>query len=212
LKPRIETHMTSLRLAVIASHGGSNLQAIVDATKSGKLQATVGVVISNNSNSLVLERARREGIPAYHLSTRTHPDPEALDEAILQVLTKHDVNLVVLAGYMKKLGPKVLQHFDGCILNIHPALLPKYGGVGMFGRHVHEAVLAAGERITGVTIHLVTEEYDQGPVIAQCEVPVHEGDTVETLSARVLTREHEFYVETLQRICDGSITLPQARR
>lgn len=200
--------MTSLRLGIIASHGGSNLQAIVDASHTGRLRATPCVVISNNGDSFALTRARSEGIPAYHLSGRTHPQPESLDAAILQALTAHQASVVVLAGYMKKLGPRTLRHFGGRILNIHPALLPKYGGQGMYGRRVHEAVLAARERTSGVTIHLVNEEYDTGPIIAQCEVPVCEGDTVETLAERVLQREHEFYVETLQKISDGRLLLP----
>jgi len=202
--------VASFRLGIIASHGGSNLQAIIAATKSGELHAIPSVVISNNGGSLALSRARSEDIPAYHLSGKTHPEPEALDEAILQALVTHDVEIVVLAGHMKKLGPKTLRHFAGRILNIHPALLPKYGGQEMYGRRVHEAVLAAGERTTGVTIHLVTADYDTGPIIAQCEVPVCEGDTVDTLAERVLQREHAFYVETLQKISDGTIVLPGA--
>ncbi|MHB9130871.1 MAG: phosphoribosylglycinamide formyltransferase [Armatimonadota bacterium] len=204
--------MTPLRLGILASHGGSNMQAIIDAAKSGQLDAIPCVVISNNSDSLALARARNEGIPAYHLSSRTHPEPDALDLAIRQALVAHDVDVVVLAGYMKKLGPKTLQHFTGRILNIHPALLPKYGGQGMYGRHMHEAVLAAGETTTGVTIHLVSEDYDTGPILAQCEVPVVEGDTVETLAERVLAREHTFYIETLQRIGEGTVILSGLRR
>ncbi len=204
--------MAPLRIGIIASHGGSNLQAIIDAWKAGRLNATPCVVISNNGDSLALARARNEGIPTYHLSAWTHPKTESLDEAILQALVSHEVEVVVLAGYMKKLGPRTLHHFDGRILNIHPALLPKYGGKGMYVPYVHEAVLAAGERITGVTIHLVNEEYDRGPIIAQCEVPVCEGDTVETLAERVLQREHAFYVETLQAICEGKVTLAKLMR
>ncbi|HEY3375975.1 MAG TPA: phosphoribosylglycinamide formyltransferase [Armatimonadota bacterium] len=200
--------MTPLRLGIIASHGGSNLQAIIDAAKTGRLHAVPCVVISNNGDSYALRRARNEEIPAYHLSARTHAEPEALDEAILQALVTHAVEVVVLAGYMKKLGPRTLHHFSGRILNIHPALLPKYGGQGMYGRHVHEVVLAAGEKNSGVTIHLVGEDYDTGPIIAQCEVPVCAGDTADTLAERALQREHTFYVETLQGISAGSIKLP----
>ena len=187
------------------------MQAIIDAVNAARLHAIPCVVISNNSDSLALARARAEGIPAYHLSTRTHPEADSLDEAILQALLAHNTKVVVLAGYMKKLGPQTLRHFHGRILNIHPALLPKYGGQGMYGRHVHEAVLAAGERITGVTVHLVDDEYDHGAIIAQCEVPVCADDTVETLAERVLQREHTFYVETLQQISEGKIEFPLYR-
>ena len=166
------------------------------------------VVISNNSNSGAIQRAKNEKIPYCHLSGKTHPEFEDLDKAILNALTTNNVNVVILAGYMKKIGPKVLVVYDGRILNIHPALLPKYGGKGMYGRYVHEAVLASGDKVTGVTVHVVDAIYDHGPIIAQCELPILEGDTVETLSKRVLKREHEFFVETLQKIAEGEIALP----
>lgn len=124
---------------------------------------------------------------------------------MLDALQRHGCDVIVLAGFMKKIGPRVLSAFAGRILNLHPALLPKFGGRGMFGRAVHEAVLAAGEKLTGVTIHLVNENYDEGRIIAQCEVPVEDDDTVETLAARVLAREHTFLVETLQAIASGRV-------
>ncbi|MDD5529445.1 MAG: phosphoribosylglycinamide formyltransferase [bacterium] len=199
--------MTTLNLGFFASHGGTNMQAIIDACKKGQLNAKPCVVISNNSDSIALQRAEKEGIPFYHLSSKTHPDFTELDRVILDVLKKHNVNLVILAGYMKKLGIKTLEAYKGKILNIHPALLPKFGGKGMYGKYVHEAVLAAGENITGVTVHIVNEEYDSGHIVNQCQMPVHENDTVDTLSARVLEREHEFFVETLQKISEGKIKL-----
>ena len=201
--------MEELRLGVLSSHEGSNMQAIIDACRDGRLKGELRVVITNNSRSPALERARREGIPGYHLSGKTHPDDDKLDLAILETLRQEDVNLVVLAGYMKRLGPRTVSQYHGRILNIHPALLPRHGGKGMYGRAVHESVLAAGERVTGVTVHLVDEEYDQGPIVAQARVPVRDDDTVDTLSERVLRREHEFYVETLQRVELGEITLDE---
>ncbi len=197
----------ALKLGFLASHEGSNFQAILDACRADALDAEPRVLISNNSSAPVIERARRAGVPAIHLSAHTHPDPTALDAAILRVLMEHEVDVVVLAGYMKKLGPRVLKHFHGRVLNIHPALLPKFGGVGMYGRYVHEAVLKAGEKVTGATVHLVTEEYDQGPAIAQREVPVVADDTPDTLAARVLEVEHALFVDTLARIARGEITL-----
>jgi phosphoribosylglycinamide formyltransferase 1 len=197
-----------LRLGVLASGGGSNLQAVIDATKAGRLTAIPCIVISNNSGAFALTRAQNAGIPTFHLSTKTHPDPDELDKVMLQTLLDHGVDIVVLAGYMKKLGHRTLRHYKGRIINVHPALLPKHGGYGMYGRYVHESVLASGDTITGVTIHLVEEEYDTGPILAQCEVPVHNDDTVETLAERVLQQEHRLYVETLQKICEGSIELP----
>ena len=203
--------MSKLRLGLLASHGGSNVQAIIDACRAGKLRAAPRVVISNNSGSEVLKRAAREGVPGFHLSSRTHPRPEELDAAIEAVLAGHGVDLVALAGYMKKLGPRVLTRYRGRILNVHPALLPAYGGQGMYGERVHAAVLSAGERVTGVTVHLVDEEYDRGQVVAQAEVPVLEGDTVESLRLRVLEREHELYPKTLQKIATGEIELSGVR-
>jgi phosphoribosylglycinamide formyltransferase 1 len=195
----------TLDLGVLASHGGSNLQAIIDACRAGTLDARINVVISNNAGSQAMTRAIAAGIPAYHLSSSTHPDPRALDRAIAEILATLGVRIVVLAGYMRKVGPAVLGRFPGRILNIHPALLPKHGGVGMYGRRVHEAVLEAGEELTGITIHVVDEEYDHGPIVNQCTIPVLPGDTADTLSIRVLEREHRFYVETLQGIASGAV-------
>ena len=202
--------MQDLRLGFLSSHGGTNLQAIIDASGDGRLKARPCVVISNNSASAALERARRAGIPCHHLSGKTHADPDSLDRAILQALEAQRVNLVVLAGYMKLLGPRTVSRYRGRILNIHPALLPRHGGRGMYGAAVHEAVLRSGDRVTGVSVHLVDEEFDHGPVLAQSRVPVAGDDTVETLSARVLQREHLLYVETLQKIERGEIVLEGA--
>jgi phosphoribosylglycinamide formyltransferase-1 len=196
-----------MKLGFLASHGGSNMQAIIDACRGGVLDAEVRVVISNNAESPALRRARDQQIPAVHLSSRTHPDPAELDAAIAGTLAGHGVDLVLLAGYMRKVGARTLARFPQRILNIHPALLPKFGGEGMYGRRVHEAVLASGEPMTGVTIHLVDEEYDRGPVVAQREVPVLPGDSVDTLAARVLEQEHQLYVETLVRVAEGDLDL-----
>jgi phosphoribosylglycinamide formyltransferase-1 len=165
------------------------------------------VLVSNNSDAPVMARARAAGIATYHLSSHTHTDPSLLDDAILDALTRHGAALIVLAGYMKKIGPRTLARYRGRVLNIHPALLPKFGGQGMYGRRVHEEVLAAGDRVTGVTVHLADEEYDRGPILAQREVPVMRGDTVDSLAARVLEAEHALYVDTLARIARGEIRL-----
>jgi phosphoribosylglycinamide formyltransferase-1 len=200
-----------MRLGILASHGGSNLQAIIDAIKQGVLPAEVVVVISNNAGSMAATRAATEGIPFRHLSGVTHPSPEELDAEIGRVLAEAGVDLVVLAGYMKKVGPQTIDRFPGRIVNIHPALLPKFGGVGMYGMHVHRAVLDAGDEVTGITVHLVDQEYDRGPIVAQCEVKVMAGDDADTLAARVLEREHAFYVETLCRIVCGELDLDTLR-
>lgn len=202
-----QTPDVKLPIGVLASHGGTNLQAIMDACADGSLDAEVRVVISNNSRSLALERARRANIPTAHLSAVTHPDPARLDAAIADTLTSHGVELVALAGYMRKLGSQTLRRYRNRILNVHPALLPKFGGRGMYGERVHAAVLASGESVSGVSVHLVDEEYDQGTVIAQAEVPVLPGDTPDTLAARILEQEHLLYPQTIQRIASGDIDL-----
>ena len=196
-----------IRLGLLASHGGSNLGAIIAACRAGRIAGEPVAVIGNNSGAFALERARQAGIPTYHLSGQTHPDPAALDAAMAETLARHGTEMIALAGYMKRLGPRTLDRWRGRIVNIHPSLLPKFGGRGMYGERVHEAVLAAGESITGVTVHLVTEEYDQGPVIARITIPVEPGDTPVTLAARVLPHEHELYVDTLARIASGEIAL-----
>ena len=198
-----------MRIGFLASHRGSNMQAVIDACRAKTLPATPAVVICNNRDAEALVRARREGIPACHLSGATHPDPAALDHAIADALARHGVDVVLLAGYLKKLGPRTIARYCGRILNVHPALLPRFGGHGMYGIRVHEAVLASGDRETGVTIHLVDEEYDHGAIVAQCRLPVESADTAETLAARVLTREHRFVVETLTSIATGGLKLPQ---
>ncbi len=195
-------------LGFMASGRGSNMQAIIDACNEGRLNAHPVVVISNNGNSGALDRAESEGIPGHYLGSKNFPDADKLDQIIVDTLRKYDVGLVVLAGYMKKIGAKTLATYQGRIINIHPALLPKFGGEGMYGKHVHEAVLAAGETETGVTIHLVDAQYDTGSILAQCKVSVEKRDTIESLAERVLFVEHRFYIETLGKILSGEIVLP----
>ena len=196
-----------LRLGFLTSGGGTNMAAIIDACRSGRLAAEPRVVIGNNSRSGALEKARQAGIPAHHLSSHTHSDPEDLDNAILEALQGHGATLVCLAGYMKMLGKRTLSAYRGRVLNIHPALLPRFGGKGFHGKAVHEAVLAAGESESGVTIHIVDEHYDHGPILAQTRVPVLTDDTVDALAARVLEQEHALYADTLQKIATGEIEL-----
>jgi phosphoribosylglycinamide formyltransferase-1 len=188
------------RLGVLASHEGTTLQAVIDASRREGFPWDIALVISNNADSGALRRARSAGLAARHLSSATHDSAETVDRAICAALSEHRVDLVLLAGYMKKLGPTTLAAFRGRVVNTHPALLPRFGGQGMFGLNVHRAVIAAGERTTGVSVHLVDADYDTGPVIAQTTVPVEPGDTAETLAARVQAREREFLVEVLAGI------------
>ena len=188
------------RLAVLASHEGTTLQAVIDACAEGAINASVALVISNNSQSGAMRRACAAGVPTLHLSNRTHPDADTLDTATLHALKDAGANWVLLLGYVKKLGPQTLGSFTGHILNTHPALLPKFGGRGFFGRKVHEAVLAAGDAESGATVHLVEAEYDTGPQLAQVRVAVAADDTAETLESRVKKAEQELLVATLAEL------------
>lgn len=184
-----------VRLGVLASGRGSNLEALLRAHERGDLTLPVVVVVSNNSGAGALALARTRGITALHVSARTHPDPGA---ALLSALREHGVDVLVLAGYMKRLDPRVVAAYEGRAVNIHPAALPRFGGTGMYGDRVHAAVLEAGVPTTGPTVHLVTEGYDEGEVLAHTEVPVLPGDTVEALRDRVLAAEHDLYWRAIQ--------------
>jgi phosphoribosylglycinamide formyltransferase-1 len=196
-----------LNIAVFASHNGSDMQALVDGCKSGRIDGRVSVVVSNNPDAYVLQRAKNEEIDHYCLNSRLYPEPGALDAALLTILDEHRVDLIFLAGYLKKIGQPVLRRYAGRIFNIHPALLPKYGGQGMYGMNVHKAVIEAKEKHSGITIHRADEEYDTGEIVAQTEVTVDPSDTPETLAARILEREHTFLVDVVSDIIAGNIRL-----
>jgi phosphoribosylglycinamide formyltransferase-1 len=202
-----ERQVTMIVIGILASHEGTTCQAVLDACKADLLPASIGIVISNNRDSGALRRAQAAGVQIAHLSGQTHPNPESLDAAICLSLQVHKIDVVLLAGYMKKLGPRTLGAFRNRILNTHPALLPKYGGKGMYGLRVHQAVLDACDSVTGVSIHLVDEEYDKGSIIAQCSIPVLSGDTPETLATRVQQHERRLVVEVLTGIAKGTVQL-----
>jgi phosphoribosylglycinamide formyltransferase-1 len=199
--------MARLQLAVLASGRGSNFEAILNNIKQGKLAASIQVVISNKSSAGALEIARQNGIPAVHISKSEFPEQEQFDIQLLSILNQYGANFIVLAGYLKMLSPFVVRKFKNRILNIHPALLPSFGGRGMYGIHVHEAVLEYGCKVSGVTVHLVDEAYDTGPPVLQRCVPVQDGDTPEILAARVLKVEHQIYTEALQLFVEDRIEI-----
>jgi phosphoribosylglycinamide formyltransferase-1 len=199
-----------LNLGFLSSHNGSSMRAIVKAIAEQRLDASARVVISNNAESPALVFAREHGIPALHLSATRCGGEVDCDKEIADALGNHGVDTVVLSGYMRKLGHETLNRFRGRILNIHPGPLPKFGGQGMYGKHVHEAVIGAGEASSGITIHLVDEHYDQGPIVAARDVPVEKGDSAEALAARVQALEPDFFVATLQQIAAGTLELPQS--
>ncbi|AAF11574.1 phosphoribosylglycinamide formyltransferase [Deinococcus radiodurans R1 = ATCC 13939 = DSM 20539] len=190
----------TLRLAFLASHGGSAARALVQACRAGELDAEPLALASNNSRSPALAWAREAGLRTAHLSSATSPDPDALDAAIHDFLVGSGADTLVLSGYMKALGPRTLGAFAGRVLNIHPSLLPRHGGRGLYGDRVHESVLAAGDPESGATVHLVTAGIDEGPVLEQVRVPVLPGDTLDTLKARVQAEEAALMLRAVQSL------------
>jgi len=195
-----------LKLGFLASNNGSGMRAIVRAIEAGELAGEARILVTNRRGVAALDFAAEHGVPGRVIPTL--PDPEAADAALAAALKDAGAELVILSGYLRKLGPRTLAAFPNRILNIHPALLPNYGGQGMYGRRVHEAVAAAGEATTGATVHIVDGEYDQGPVIASCRVALAPGDDAETIERKVTAVEPALFVDTLRRICAGELVLP----
>lgn len=188
-----------VRIAIFASGAGSNAEALIHGSfRIGSLYSVV-LLVSNNSRCGAIELAAMYDIPVSHISAQTHPEPEAYVHAFLDTLRRRKVDMIVLAGYMKKLPDEVIRRYRDRVFNIHPALLPRHGGHGMFGAHVHEAVLASGDSETGVTIHRVEGDYDTGEILAQERIPVLPGDTAETLSERIRLCEHALYPDIVQQ-------------
>ena len=186
------------RLAVLISGRGSNLQSIIDAIGTNELDATIAVVVSNRSDAPGLLRAREAGIDALCLDHRAYPDRTAYDMAIVELLKARDVGLVCLAGFMRLVREPLLQAFPNAILNIHPSLLPAFPGVD-----AQAQALVHGVKVSGATVHLVTGELDNGPIIAQAAVPVLDDDTRDSLAARILIEEHKLYPEAIRTMLDG---------
>jgi phosphoribosylglycinamide formyltransferase-1 len=187
-----------VKLGFLASHGGSAARHLTAACAGGRLDAEPVVLVSNNSRSPALAWAREAGLATAHLSSATHPDPDDLDRALLDTLTRAGADTLVLSGYMRELGPRVLTHYAGRVVNIHPSLLPRHGGRGMYGDRVHAAVLDSGDPESGATVHLVTQGIDEGPVLAQARVPVQPGDTLESLKARVQAVEGDLMLRAVR--------------
>ncbi|MBD3234722.1 MAG: phosphoribosylglycinamide formyltransferase [candidate division Zixibacteria bacterium] len=194
-----------LKLAILASGGGTDLQSIIDAVKSGYLDVDIKVVISNNPEAYALERARKGGIPVIMHRSTHYRDLQEFRERFLSILFEYDVNFIVLAGYLKKIPENVIEQFQRRIINIHPALLPGYGGKGFYGINVHKAVIAAGDKVSGVTVHFVDCKYDHGEIIYQEKVPVKLDDNPESLAARVLEAEHKVLPKVIKMFADGEI-------
>jgi phosphoribosylglycinamide formyltransferase-1 len=182
------------------------MRAIILAIEAGALGAEAVLAVSNRKQAPALEFAHAHGVKTLVIPTVS--DPEAADGRLAAALAAARADLVILSGYLRRLGPTTLSAFAGRVLNIHPALLPKYGGEGMYGRRVHEAVIAAGEPLSGASVHVVDGDYDHGPVLAHVDLPVLAGDTPESLEARVIAAEPGLFVDTLRRITAGELALP----
>lgn len=190
----------------MASRNGSSARAVVAAIKAGDLDAEARLLVANNPAAGALAFAAEQGVP--NLCIPTKPAAEDADARLRQAMEAAGVELILLSGYLRRLGPLTLERYAGRILNIHPGPLPAFGGEGMYGRRVHEAVIAARAPASGITVHLVDEEYDRGPILARRAVPVLAGDTAETLEARVTALEPAFFVETLAKLVTGELVLP----
>lgn len=195
-----------IRLGVLASGRGSNLQAIIDAVEGGRLDARLAVVVSDRAPAQALERARKHGTKAVFVDPKAYSGRDAFDHAVLAVLEEHRVELVCLAGFMRILTPALVRAFAGRIMNIHPALLPAFPGL-----HAQRQALEHGVKVAGATVHFVDDGVDTGPIILQAAVPVREGDTEETLSARILAEEHQIYPRAVQLFAEGRLQIHERK-
>lgn len=197
-----------LKIAVFASGKGSNFLAILKAIKQGVItNAEIMLLISNKADAGALDIARTNNIPAAHLDQKQFSSEGEFTETLLSILERHGINFIVFAGYLKKLSATIVRRFRNRIVNIHPALLPSFGGKGMYGLRVHKAVLASGAKTTGATVHIVDEEYDHGPIVLQKTVNVASDDTPETLEEKVLQIEHQLYPEVIRLFAEGKVRI-----
>jgi len=199
----MERNQEKTRVAVLLSGSGSTLQNIIDCCGAGKLNVEIACVLSSRENAYGLERAQKHGIPALCVAKKNFPDAADFSRAVWDAITPYNPELIVLAGFMSLL--EVPPAYINRIMNIHPALIPSFCGQGMYGHHVHEAVLEYGAKITGVTVHFLDGQYDNGPIILQEAVPVLEGDTADSLAARVQAKEREVYPRAIQLFAEGRI-------
>jgi phosphoribosylglycinamide formyltransferase-1 len=199
------------KVGILASGNGTNLQAILDESEAGRIPAQVVVVISNEPKAFALERARRHGVNAVIVNHREFGTREGFEKKLIEELDSRGVDLVCLAGFMRILTPFFVRHYSERMLNIHPALLPLFGGKGFYGEKVHQAALASGMKFSGCTVHFVTEETDGGPILIQAVVPIQDDDTPETLAARIHEKEHEIYPQAVRLFAEGGLVLEGKR-
>ena len=196
-----------VRIAVLVSGGGTNLQALIDAQGRGEIpDGEIAAVISSSPDAFALERAKRAGIPGYVIDRKAFASNQAMTVALTQQLKELDIGLVVLAGFMYILTPELIDAYPNAILNVHPALIPSFCGEGFYGLHVHEAALAYGVKVTGATVHFVSEDCDGGPIVLQQAVPIEEGDTAEVLQRRVMEQaEWKILPRAVALFCAGKL-------
>jgi len=199
--------MKRLQLGIFASGRGSNFSAILDKSSKGELEADIKLLVTNNKNAGAIKKALVHKIPFIVIKRSMFDTRDDFVKKMLMILKDHNISFIALAGYMKKIPVEVISEYENEITNIHPALLPSFGGKGMYGSYVHENVLKTGCKVTGVTVHLVDNKYDHGPIVAQRCVEVKEGDTVESLSGRVLKVEHQIYPEVLQLFAENRVVV-----
>lgn len=195
--------MASLQVAVLLSGSGTTLENLFEKREAGRLSVDIVAVLSSRADAYGLERARRRGVPALTAERRRFLSTEEFSQAVFGAIAPYKPDLICLAGFMSRL--RIPREYEGRIVNVHPALLPAFGGKGLYGHHVHEAVLRAGCKLTGCTVHFVDNEYDHGPIIAQKEVPVLQDDTADTLAARVQAAERDIYPKAIQLYAEGRL-------
>ena len=196
-----------VKIAVFISGGGSNLQALIDATKANILSAEIGMVVSNKVKALGLTRAKNENIKTFIFKSKKYSTPDEAGDKLLEKLKENKIEYIALSGYLKLLPKQVIESYPRKIVNIHPALLPKYGGKGMYGHFVHEAVIKNKETESGVTVHLADEIYDNGQILEQVKVPVLPDDNPESLAKRILEQEHRLFPRVLQKLIKGEYNI-----
>jgi len=194
-----------MKISFLASHGGTSAKHIIAAIRSNQLDAEIGVVITNNPDSVIYEWCYKNTVEVVCINGNTHIDELERDKAIYGTLLKAKTDLIVLSGYMKKIGKTTLAAYSNRILNIHPSLLPKHGGKGLYGDKVHQSVIDSGDKQSGATVQFINEEYDEGPIFSQHIVDVVKGETVETLKAKVQAIESELYLNSIKKILDEGL-------
>jgi len=197
--------LSKMKISFLASHGGTAVRHIIAAIANNQLQAEIGVVITNNSDSAIYNWCNKNAVDAVCINGNTHSDELARDKAIYDSLVKAETDLIILSGYMKKIGRTTLAGYSNRILNIHPSLLPKHGGKGLYGDRVHQSVIDSGDKQSGATVQFINEEYDEGPIFSQQIVEVEKGETVETLKSKVQAIEGELYLTSIRRILDDGL-------